>query len=268
MIKKIFAKAGIVLVVFASLSLTTCQSLRSIFREPVLSLQSVAISKITFTAADLLCKVKVENPNAIDIPFPEVGWEIFINKNSFITGIIKNNQSLKPRRSTVIDVPISLNYLEVFNTFRSLKGSKQADYRVTLAAKIPLPIMGDKVFNFAHEGIFPVLQMPKLSMPSMKIDKMNFTRAEILCTVNVENPNNFALPSPKIAYDYTVNRNSFIKSSIDNASPLAAASVTAIPIRFTVNYADLYQRFQTLRNLGEAPSLISLKSDFSIPAFA
>jgi LEA14-like dessication related protein len=35
-----------------------------------------------------------------------------------------------------------------------------------------------------------------------------------------------------------------------------------------VNYADLYQRFQTLRNLGEAPSLISLKSDFSIPAFA
>jgi LEA14-like dessication related protein len=268
MVRKLCAKAGLVMVVFAAFSLTTCQTLSSIFRDPILSLQSVEIAKITFTGADLLCKVKVENPNPIDIPFPEVGWEFFINTNSFIAGTVKSNQSLRARKSTVIDVMVSFNYLEVFNTFKSLKGSKQADYRVALAAKIPLPIMGDKVFNFEHSGTFPVLQMPKLSKPSMKFDKLDFTKAELLFEVNIENPNSFDIPSPKMAYEYLVNKNSFIQSSIDSAAPLAAGVVTAVPIRITVNYAELFQKFASLKNLGEAPSLLSLKSDFSIPAFA
>jgi LEA14-like dessication related protein len=265
---KLCSKMGLVMVVIAALSLTTCETLSSIFRDPILSLQSVEIAKIGITGADLLCKVKVENPNPIDIPFPEIGWEFFINTNSFVAGTVKSNQSLKSRKSTVIDVLVSFNYLEVFNTFKSLKGTKQADYKVTLAAKIPLPIMGDKVFNFEHSGTFPVLQMPKLSMPAMKFDKLDFTKAELLFEVNIENPNSFDIPSPKMAYEYLVNKNSFIHSSIDNAAPLAAGAITAVPIRFTVNYAELFQKFATLRSLGEAPSLLSLKSDFSIPAFA
>jgi LEA14-like dessication related protein len=266
--KKLFVKAGLVMVVFASFFLTTCQSLSSIFKEPLLSLQSVEIAKITFTGAELLCKVKVENPNPIDIPFPEIGWEFFINSNSFVSGMLKSNQSLKSRKSTIVDVLVGVQYLEVFNTFKSLKGTKQADYRVTLAAKIPLPIMGDKVFNFEHSGTFPVLQMPKLSMPAMKFDKLDFTKAELLFEVNIENPNSFDIPSPKMAYEYLVNKNSFIHSSIDSAAPLAAAAITAVPIRITVNYAELFQKFAALRSLGEAPSLLSLKTDFSIPAFA
>jgi LEA14-like dessication related protein len=266
--KKLFAKAGLIMVVFAALSLTTCQSLSSIFQEPKVSLQSVNIAKLSFTGADFLCKVKVDNPNSITIPFPEIGWEFFVNTNSFVNGILKNNKSLKARNSTVIDVPVSFSYLEVFDTFKSLKGSKQADYRVALAVKIPLPIMGDKVFNFEHKGIFPVLQMPKLTMPAMKFDKLDFTKADLLFTLNVENPNSFNLPSPKLAYDYLVNKNSFVKSTIASTAPLAAGAVTAIPIKISVNYVELFQKFASLRSMGEAPSQLSLKSDFSIPAFA
>jgi LEA14-like dessication related protein len=268
MVKRLIAKAGLLMVVFSAFSLTTCQTLSSIFKEPLLSLQSVEIAKITFTGADLLCKVKVENPNPIDIPFPEIAWEFFINTNSFINGTLKSSQSLKARKSTVIDVVVGCNYLEVFNTFKSLKGSKQADYRVALSAKIPLPIMGDKIFNFEHSGTFPVLQIPKLSLPAMKFDKLDFTKAELLFEINIENPNPFDLPSPKMAYEYLVNKNSFIQSSIDSTAVLAAGAITAIPIRFTVNYAELFQKFASLRNMGEAPSLFSMKGDFSIPAFA
>jgi LEA14-like dessication related protein len=268
MVNKLFAKAGLVMVVFAALSLTTCQSLSNVLQEPLLSLHSVEIAKLSFTGAELLCKVKVDNRSPLEIPLPEVGWEFFINTNSFITGNIRSNQSLKSRKSTIVDVPVSFTYLEVFNAFKSLRGSRQADYRVTLAAKIPLPVMGDKVFNFEHKGTFPVLQFPKFTMPAMKFDKLDFTKAELLFTVNVENPNSFNLPSPKMAYEYLVNKNSFIRSTIDSAAPLAAGAVTAIPIRITVNYAELLQKFASLRSLGEAPSQLSLRSDFSIPAFA
>jgi LEA14-like dessication related protein len=267
MVRLFLVKTGLVtMMVLAVLSLTTCETLK-IFREPLLSLHSVDISKISFTGTDLLCKVRVQNPNPITIPFPEVGWELFVNTNSFINGVVKNNRNIGARGSTIIDVPVSLNYLDVFNTFRSLKGTRQADFRVALAAKFAIPVLGDKVFRFAHTGTFPVLQMPKLSMPTLRFDKMDFTKAELLFTVNVENPNSFPLPSPNLAYDYLVNNNSFVRSSM-SAAPLAAGAVTAIPIKVTVNYADLYRSFQALRNSNETPSKFSLRSDFAIPAFA
>jgi LEA14-like dessication related protein len=266
--RSLFAGTVLAALFVAAVLFTNCQSLSSVFREPVLSLHSVELVNINFTGVQLLCKVNVENPNSLDIPFPETDWEFFVNANSFVKGTIKNGQSLRPRRTTVVDVPVSFEYLEVFNTFSSLKGANQADYKVALDMKFVLPILGDMVFNFQHEGVFPVLQLPKLDLPSMKVDKLDFTRAEVLFTVNVENPNPFDLPSPQMAYDYLVNRNSVIKSSVETAAAIAAASVTPVNIRMTVNYADLYRNFQSLISLGEAPSLFSMRSDFPIPAFA
>ena len=265
---KLFAKIALAAVIFSSLACTTCETLSSVFREPLLSLHSVELVNVNFTGVELLCKVNVENPNAIEIPFPEIDWEFFVNTNSFVNGIIKNDQRIRARKTTVVNIPVSLDYLGVFNTFASLKGSKQAEFKVALAAKFALPILGDRVWHFEHEGVFPVLQMPKLSMPSMKIDRIDFTRAQLLFTVNVENPNEFDLPSPKMAYDYLVNNNSVIKSTLESNAALAAAAVTPIIIRLEVQYADLYRSFQALRNLGEAPSKLSLVSDFSLPAFA
>jgi LEA14-like dessication related protein len=266
MFKPSFVKP--VLAALLAVLFTNCQSLDSVFREPAVSLRSVELANISFTGVQLLCKVNVENPNSFNIPFPQTDWEFFVNANSFVRGTVKNDQSLRPRRTTVVDVPVSFEYLEVFKTFSSLRGTGQADYRVALDMKFTFPVLGDMVLSLQHEGVFPVLQVPKLTLPSMKIDRLDFTRAELLFTVNVENPNPFDLPSPQMAYDYLVNRNSVIKSSVETAAPLAAASVTPVAVRLAVNYADLYRSFQSLINLGEAPSLFSMRSDFSIPAFA
>ena len=266
--KKLFAKIFLTTIIVFSIAGTTCETLSTVFREPVLSLHSVELVNIDFNGVQLLCKVNVQNPNAIEIPFPEIGWEFFVNTNSFINGTIKNDQRIRARRTTVVDIPVRLEYLGVFDTFASLKESKQAEYKVALAAKFALPILGDRVWHFEHEGVFPVLQMPNLSLPSMKIDRIDFTRAELLFTVNVENPNEFDLPSPKLAYDYLVNNNSVIRSTLENSAPIAAAAVTPLVIRLEVQYADLYRSFQALRNVGEAPSKLSLTSDFALPAFA
>jgi len=245
----------------------SCQSLKSVVHEPALSIHSVTPTKINFTGVELLCKVNVKNPNYFDIPFPNIDWQLFVNANSFIKGAINPKETIKSRKTIIVDVPVSFSYANIFNTFKSLQGTDQAKYKVTLAAKFELPLLGGKVWNLEREGVFPVLQIPKLSAPSLKIDKLDFTKANLLFTINVENPNKFDLPSPKIAYDYLVNNNSYIKSSM-TAVPLAAAAVTPVIIGLTVNYADLYRMFQNLRTMGEAPGLLSIEGDFGIPALA
>ena len=266
--RKIMKKTFMVLFVLVTIVVqTTCAHLSKIFREPVVTLDSVKFTTITLNGAELLCKIKVRNTNPIDIPFPRIDWKLFINTNEFIKGSIVKNNALKANRSTFVDVPVSLNYVEAFNSIKSLVGTKEAGYRIELATKFTLPIFGDRVWNFTHQGVFPVLQLPKLSRPSFKVDKLDFTKAELVFSIDVENPNKFDLPMPKMEYDYKVNNNSFIKSSVVVGSVLAAAAVTPVFIRLSVDYPELFRNFQSLRNLNEVPSILSIKSDFKIPAF-
>jgi len=253
-------------VFFAVFSLSTCQTLSSVVKEPVVSISSVDITGLNFTGAQLLCKVQVENPNAFEIPFPETGWELFINNNSFVTGVIKNDQRIRARQKVLVDVPVNLEYRGIFNTFRSLKGSQKAAYKIALAFKFAIPVLGDKVLNVEREGELPLPQLPKLSAPSMRIESRDSTRANILVTVNVENPNVFDLPPIGIKYDYQVNRNSFIKGETESGN-LAASAVTPLSVRLSVVYADLFRIFVSLLTSREVSSSISLTVDSGIPAF-
>lgn len=255
------------IIICAALSLTTCQTLETIFSEPLISLHSVELGGISFNGAQVLCKLNVENPNVIDIPFPEVGWELFLNANSFISGVIKNDQRLKSRDTTVVEVPVNLNFLDIFNAFASLKGKTQTDYKVALAAKFAIPILGDKTWNFAHEGNLPMLQLPKISAPAMKVNSVNLSGVEFAVTLNVENPNAFPLPAPKINFDYKVNGTSLLRNTLPNKSELGANSVTPVIFGIQVLYSDLFRVIPALRASSSASSELDMTFDFGIPAF-
>lgn len=110
----------------------------------------------------------------------------------------------------------------------------------------------------------PVPQPPNAGAASMKIDKIDSTRAEILVTVNFDNPNIFDIPSPTINYNYHINRNLFIRGLIESDGYLAASSTTPIVFRMLVFYTDLYRSNRPLRNspLAEVPSLLVMTCDF------
>jgi LEA14-like dessication related protein len=257
------AAAGVLL--FMALSLSTCQTLMGAFQEPVISLHSTELASLTINGAQLLCKVRIENPNSFNIPFPETDWELFLNANSFIKGTVRNNERLKARGTTLVEVPVSFSYTDVFNTFASLIGSNQAGYKVALGVKFAIPVLGDKVWRFEHEGSIPFPQLPRITSPSMRLGNTSTSGVEVLVTVNFENPNTFDFPSPKITYNYMLNRNSFIRGIIEDEGPLAASATTPIVFRLMVNYADLFRSFASLITASQVSSQLTLSCDFGIP---
>ena len=255
-------------VVFAFILFSNCQTVETVLREPAVSLASVELANITFDGLQFLSKVRVENPNGFEIPFPEVGWGLFINDNSFADGVVRNNQRIRARGATLVEIPVNLGYLEVFNTFASLIGRNQSDYKIALAVNIPLPVLGNRVWNFEHEGVFPLLQAPRLSMPSLRVDRMDLTSADIVVSLNVDNPNAFPLPPPRISYDLLVNRASFIQNQTEAAAPLAASSSTPVSFRTTIDYASVLRGFVGSLTAGEVPIQFNLSFDFAIPFFS
>jgi LEA14-like dessication related protein len=250
----------------ALLALTTCQHLPSaIMQEPVVSLYSVDLTSININGVQLLCKVQIENPNGFDIPFPETDWELFINAYSFISGTIRNDERIRARSTTIVEIPVNLGYLDIFNSFASLIGNLQFDFKTAFAVKFSLPVLGERVLNLEYEGTIPLPQLPRITMPTKRVGNINATRAEIIVTMNVENPNMFPIPSPRIIYDFQLNRNSFIRGNVENDEPLAASATTPVNFLMVVTYADLFRSFASLLLAREATSLLVMTCDFNIP---
>jgi LEA14-like dessication related protein len=249
-------------------SITTCNTI-PMLQEPVVSLHSVQLAKLDIlSGAQLLCKVQVENPNVFTIPLPEIGWEVFLNTNSFVSGVVKNNQQIKAQNSTIVEIPVNLNFLDIFNAFASLRGRKQTGYKAAFDIKFAIPLLGDKVWHFEHEGEIPMPQLPKISAPIMRIEKMDLTMLEWFVSVNVENPNPFELPPPKIAFNYQIDNRTLIQNTLPNRGQLAASSVTPVAFGLAVYYADVFRIFSNLRNSANAQSQLDISFDFGVPVFS
>jgi LEA14-like dessication related protein len=266
---------GKIILITAVAALYACGSLplSSIIKEPLISLNSTELTGIDFTGIDMLCKVNVENPNPVEIPFPKIDWNLFLSSNELVSGNIENGESLKAKKSTVVNVPFHIDYADLYNTVTSIRdaaqnGEKETDYKVALAAKFNLPVLGEKTLPLEINGKVPLLRMLKFSDISIGIDKIDFSGVSLNCLLNVENPNVFPIPFPKMDWDYSINKNSFIKSSVPNSAPLAADAVSPVTIKLTLAYADIYKNFQSLLNAGEASGALSLTSALGVPAFA
>ena len=115
--------------------------------------------------------------------------------------------------------------------------------------------------------VLPEPQSPLPGAASMRIQSIDSNRAIINVIVNFENPNVFEIPSPRILYNYQLNRISFIRGMIESEKPLAASSVTPVSFRLMVSYADLFRSFTSFRNLSEVPSLLTLVCEFANPVY-
>ena len=234
---------------------------------PAVSFVSSELADISYNGVQLLSKVQIENPNGIEIPFPKIVWKIFLDGNFFIDGIIENNQHIKPRETTIVEVPVTLNYLEVFDSFGTLKGKSQVDCKITLAVNFPIPVIGDETWNFEHEGNIPLLQEAMFTSPIMEVLKVDATTVELYVSVNVENPNVFELPEPRLNFDYKVYDTSILRRRLNSSGPLAPSSIVPVVFGLLIYYADVFRILPMVQTEREAPGQLNLSMDFPVPAF-
>jgi LEA14-like dessication related protein len=251
--------------IFIFLALTTCQTLSSIIQEPKLSLRSVDIANITLNGIDLITHIDVENPNSFTLPTPKIDWAIAINNNPFTKGIFTSDKSIKGQEKVTMDLPLNISYEGLYKSFKSLIDLKEAAYNLALGVSFPIPLLENKVFPLNYSGKIPLLQLPKLLSGSVRIAKMDYSGLTLACAANIENPNTFPIPLPKMDWDYSVSGKSVLKSSNTKAGQIAAGSAGAANFEISVAYADIFNVIDSLKNATEAKSSLLMGADFSLP---
>jgi LEA14-like dessication related protein len=126
---------------------------------PSLSVESLKISSLGFTGADLELNLKLDNPNAFSFNLDALKYEFDVNNSQWLNGTSRETSRIGAKNAGNLRIPISLNFLQIGRSvYQLLNGSEPLQYRLKgefdLGSSIPL--LGQVTLPFDRTGVIPV----------------------------------------------------------------------------------------------------------------
>jgi len=233
--KRSIVRTGIV--ILTGVYLTGCANLAQILNQmdvqkPVVTMKSVDLTALSLETADLQFTLEINNPNSFGINLAGFDYQLDINQHPFLNGDQPDKIEIGGRNSSLLDVPVTINYIRLFDAVRDLLENKKADYKVDFGFKFDLPVLGNTRIPVSHSGSIPVPKIPELSVSSLKVKNIGLTGADLELIIKIENPNIFGFDLNDLNYNFSVNGNRWIQgreSVIGDIGP-GGQSLMSIPI--------------------------------------
>lgn len=133
---------------------SACASLgRATFKEPVVTVQSVAVTGVSLTGSTLEVVLQVANPNRFALDAPGMRYRMEVDTVPVATGELTERFRVPARDSAVVRLPLSVSFRGLGAAGRSLLMSGTVPYRVRGALTVATPI-GSFTHPFDRAGQF------------------------------------------------------------------------------------------------------------------
>lgn len=225
----------LVLSVLALLLLSSCNTLRDLsnIQKPSVRYSSMSIDDISFSDVTLLFDFEVNNPNNFGVLADQYRYEFFINGEEFVTGIQTENLKIAGQSKSIIQVPVSLTFSEVFDTIGSVVRQDSIAYRISSEVQFDIAGIGKQRVPVSAEGDLPIPKIPRVELSNFNVQELSFSGAEMVASFRVENPNPFGISFADASYNLEVNGNEWLNTTLERNINLegSESEVVTIPIR-------------------------------------
>ena len=209
-------KNHLILFTAALFLLSSCAALRDAtdVQEPDVTFTDVSIQNITFDGVTLLFNFDVTNPNRMGVSADSYSYEFFINDESFISGRQEERVEVGRESTTSVQVPVSLTFSNVYDSFRSLLRQDTFSYKMATDVTFSLPVMGSRTVPVEASGQLPLPQIPRIEFGGFEMKSMSFRGAEADVTFRVRNPNAFGIVLAGADYQLQVNGRQWLDTEL------------------------------------------------------
>ena len=112
-------------------------------QEPSVKIADVRMTSLSFNKVDLLFNIDINNPNSAGINLSGFDYNFKLEDKSFINGEQDEGLAIKPNGSEIIKLPLSLNYVDIFNTFSDIKNLDSVKYNLQSGLTFNMPVLGN-----------------------------------------------------------------------------------------------------------------------------
>lgn len=207
--------------------------------KPTAKIANVRLDGINFEEAFLIFDIKVDNPNPVSLELTSLAYEMKIEDQSLISGVTAKGLRLKSKGQSRVEVPVTLKFDDLKKLPGSLWGKDEVEYRFNTTITLNLPVIGNYDIRLENKGQIPVPKLPDVTLKTVKLNKLDLTSAEILTTIEVNNPNPFSLGLKNINYTLDINNQTWGQGNIAQKQNVPGNGIGTIGIPVKLNLLNM-----------------------------
>jgi len=201
--------------------------------KPTAKLAGAHIANINFDKVDLVFDLEVENKNPIALDLAGLDYDFKVENQSLVSGVTAKAIKLKANGTSPVQLPVTLKFDDLKKLPGEIWDKDRLAYDLQTTFNIILPVIGNYAIPVAKQGELPVPKVPDIKIKDVKIKKLNFTSADIVAQVEVNNPNDFSMALKSFNYNLNINQKNWGQGEITQSSeiPKKGKGVIEIPLK-------------------------------------
>lgn len=148
--------SGICWLLALLVGLTGCSQMLTRPAAPTVSLNDIRVIDATLFEQRYELSLRIQNPNAFDLPVKGMHYRLLINDKEFATGVSNTIGTLPAYGESLVKVTVVSNLINLYKQFQFSSG--QHDERITYTLDGALRVTGSLVdLPFRYHGEIPLL---------------------------------------------------------------------------------------------------------------
>jgi LEA14-like dessication related protein len=251
----------------ACLLFLSCSAAREIVTDRVIRLPDVRVvsadvRSLSFTEANLLFDLMINNPNPIGLTTEGFEYELLIEGESFLKGKQEGRVQIDANGSSIIPFPLTVEYMSVYRVFGLLKEKDSAEYTLSLSLFFDLPLLGKVEVPVRHVGEIPLLKLPAIVPSSLRVERISLSSADLVLSLLVDNPNPFEFDVSVFRYALTINSRQWAEG-VSRDITVRPKRRSEVEIPLSVNFIEIGESILDLLE-GEEIVLYGLRGEVDI----
>ena len=245
-------------------------------KKPIVKVTNTRLSGLSFDQADLLFDIEIDNPNAIGVSLAGFDYDLLLNKQSFLKGDQKKPMEIKAQGKATVQLPITLDFVNMYKTYQSLKNEDEVGYTLKTGFSFELPILGPVRVPVSTSGQVPMVKLPAISLKSIKLDRLTFTGADFDLAIGIDNPNSWGIIVNALQYGLKINGSDWLSGQTNEKINLTSKGGETLHLPFSISFLKLGTSVYNivvngqglnyrLTGQGDLSSSLEMLGDFKLP---
>jgi LEA14-like dessication related protein len=201
---------------------------------PVIAVDSAVPEGADAIGVTLAVRGRIANPNPFPLTVSRFGWAVEVEGRPAGAGRLGASVALSAGGEAPVTIPVRLRWADVPDFLTLLATRRSVGFRASGAALVEAAGAGAEL-PWAVGGTVDLPLPPDLAFGGARVREASLFQTIVDLSVEVRNPNDFPLPTGRIAYDLTISGVSVASAASQAlaAVPARGAATVLIPVRFS-----------------------------------
>lgn len=208
-------------------------------KKPTVKVTNTQITGLSFSKADLLFDITIDNPNNASISLAGIDYTIKINNNNLLSGNQDDRLTINALGSSIIKIPVGIRYKDLYQAVKSFSEKDKSAYTFEGGLNFNLPVFGNVRIPVSATGELPVIRIPKVKLSKLVLKSYSWSSAALELDIAIKNNSGISLLCNNFVYGLDIAGSSWADGNISDKISLQPNAEKTVKIPFRLNFIEM-----------------------------